>query len=110
MRWTTMRRSRLVVLLFAVFFPVHLSAAFHLMLIKEVYGGSPGAPNARYVMLQMYSPGQNFVFGHNIIFYNAAGTVLNTIPFAGNVANGSDQATILIATTEAQALFSVTPD
>ena len=105
-----LRRSGLFFLLAAILFPTQLPAAFHLMSIKEVFPGTAAAPNARYVMLQMYFPGQNFVAGHPVIFYDATGTPTNTFTFTDNVANGSDQATILIATAEAQALFGITPD
>ena len=105
-----LRRSGLFFLLAAILCPTHLSAAFHLMSIKEVFPGTAAAPNARYVMLQMYADGQNFVAGHPVIFYDASGAPTNTFTFTNNVANGSNQATILIATAEAQALFGITPD
>jgi hypothetical protein len=38
-------------------------AAFHLMLVAEVFPGYASNPNAQYVELQMYFPGQNFVAG-----------------------------------------------
>ncbi len=95
---------------FALLFPSQLAAAFHLMNVKEVYGGSASAPNARYVVLQMWAPGQNFVAGHVLSFFNASDSSTGTVTFPTNVANGADQATILIATPEAQALFGVTPD
>jgi hypothetical protein len=105
-----LRRSVLIFLLAGVLFPTHLPAAFHLMSIKEVFPGTAAAPNARYVMLQMYAAGQSFVAGHPVIFYDATGAQTNMFTFTNNVAIGSDQATILIATTEAQALFGITPD
>lgn len=83
-------------------------AAFHLMKIVEVFPGTPAAPNAQYVMLQMYSGGQTFVGGHVVTVFNAAGTAVGTFTFIGNVANGATQDKILIATTEAQTFFGVT--
>ena len=105
-----LRRSGLLFFLAAILFPTQLPAAFHFMSIKEVFPGTAAAPDARYVMLQMYTSGQNFVTGHSIIFYDAAGVELNRFTFSDIVGNGSDQATILIATAEAQAFFGLTPD
>ena len=78
-----------------------VSAAFHLMMVKEVYAGSASAPNSQFVELQMYQAGQNFVAAHSVIVYNSAGISVGTFTFPGNVANGASQATILIATAEA---------
>ncbi len=85
-------------------------AAFHLMMVVEVFPGYAASPNAQYVELQMYSPGQNFVAGHSVQVFNAAGTAVGTFTFPGNLPNGADQAHILVATAEAQTLFGVTPD
>ncbi len=54
--------------------------------------------------------GQNFVAGHSIIFYDATGAGTNTFTFTVNMPNGSNQATILIATSEAQVLFGLGAD
>ena len=48
-------------------------AAFHLNMIVEVFPGTVTKPNAQYVMLQAYFAGQNFVAGHKVYFFNAAG-------------------------------------
>jgi cysteine-rich repeat protein len=85
-------------------------AVFHLMKVVEVYTGSVAAPNAHYVVLQMYTGGQNIVAGHPITVYDAAGNVIATSTFPGNVPNGANQARILIATPEAQAFFGITAD
>ena len=69
-------------------------ADFHLMSIREVY---PGAANDSYVMLQMYSPGQTNLNGHQIVLYGATGTALTTFTFSGGVAKGESQRTILVA-------------
>ena len=105
-----LRRSGLFILLAAVLFPTHLPAAFHLMKIKEVFPGTAAAPNARYVMLQMYATGQNFVAGHYVAFYDATGAETERFTFTDSVANGQNQRTILIATAEAQAFFGITAD
>ena len=87
-----------------------VAADFHLMLVVEVFPGVAGSPNAQYVELQMYSPGQNVVGGHTVHFFNAAGTEIGTLTFPMNVPNGADLASILIATAEAQSLFGVAAD
>ena len=86
------------------------SATFHLMKIREIFPGTTAAPGAQYVMLQMYFAGQNLVSGHFIRVFDAGGATVATFTFAANVANGADQATILIATTDAQTLFGITAD
>ena len=85
------------------------SASFHLMKVKEVYPGSDAAPNAQYVVLQMYAAGENMVGGMQIRVFDAQGTLASTFTFPGNVAIGLDQSTILIATAEAQAFFAPLP-
>jgi uncharacterized protein (TIGR03382 family) len=85
-------------------------AAFHIMQITEVFPGTNAQPNAQYIELQMYADGQNLVNGHTVTVFNAAGTQIMTYTFAANVASGTNQSTILIATTQAAALFAVTPD
>jgi len=86
------------------------ATAFHFMMVVEVFPGVALAPNAQYVELQMWSPGQNFVLGHAVQVFNAAGALVGTFTFPDNVPNGADQASILIATAEAQSLFGVTAD
>lgn len=82
-------------------------AAFHLMKVVEVFPGTAAAPGAQYVVLQMYAVGQTVVSGHSIIISDASGTPVVNFPFTGNVANGANQAKILIATTEAATFFGV---
>jgi RTX calcium-binding nonapeptide repeat (4 copies) len=78
------------------------AADFHLVKIKEV-SGSDGHNRATYIELQMYSPGQTNLAGHNIQIWDASGVVggmfvpIATIPIAGaNPTNGENQRTILI--------------
>jgi cysteine-rich repeat protein len=85
-------------------------ATFHLMSIKEVYAGSDAAPDAHYVVLQMYAAGQQFVAGTQVRVYDPADQLVGTFTFPVNLGNGADQATILIATTQAQMFFAVPPD
>ncbi|HEU4759062.1 MAG TPA: hypothetical protein VFT91_03675 [Dehalococcoidia bacterium] len=59
-------------------------AAFHLMRIYRVMGGTGGATSMQYVELRMTTDGQNLVSGHQLCFYNTAGTLTATFTFAGN--------------------------
>jgi hypothetical protein len=85
-------------------------ASFHLNKIVEVFGGTTEQPDAQYVELKMYSSGQNFVSGHPVIVYDAAGIESDRFTFSENAASGNDQDSMLVATTEAEALFGVQAD
>ncbi len=85
-------------------------ASFHLMKVREVFTGTSMDGDIEYVVLQMYQGGQNQVGGHSVTFYDSAGSVVNTVTFAGAVANGATQSKILIATTQAETFFTVTAD
>ncbi len=102
------RRAILIAVLSALALLTSSSAAlatFHEMSIREVYAGSP---ESQYVELQMWAAGQNFVAGHVLKTYSAAGTTTST--FAGDVPNGANQSTILLATPGAEAEFGVSAD
>ncbi len=86
------------------------SAAFHFIHVKEVFAGSLAQPDAQYVLLQAYDQGQNFVFGHSVTTFDAAGMPTGTFTFGGNVGNGADQMTIFVASAEAAAIFNITAD
>lgn len=112
-----MATYRLAVLLAAglLSFPSASSAVFHQMKIVEIFPGGTGVmPSppaaAQYIMLQMYAGGQTLVAGHEVTVYGADGSPTATFAFTTNLANGSNQATVLLATTEAEAFFSVTAD
>lgn len=85
-------------------------ASFHLMQVVEVYGGAPSAPDAQYVVLQMYFGSQNFVGNTSVAVYSSAGVELGRFTFPGSLPGNASQAKILIATTQAQAQFGVTAD
>jgi cysteine-rich repeat protein len=108
-----MRRTRLagvVVALFVLLAAAPAWAAFHLMKVVEVFPGTPASPNAQYIVIQMYAGGQNFVSGHAVRVYNAANVEIGTFTFVADVATGTNQAKILIATTQAEAFFGITPN
>ena len=71
-------------------------------------------PDASYVMLQMWAPGQNLVGGHSLTVYNGDGTLAGTLTFpdppGGNLAHGENQSTFLIGTADAATLFGVSMD
>jgi len=90
--------------------PAPARAAFHLMKVVEVFGGTPASPSAQYVVLQMYSAGQTVVDNHAVTLYDAAGVPKHTFTFEANVSNGANQAKILVATPQAATFFSVTAD
>ena len=72
-------------------------ASYHLNLIREVHEGV--ASNGDYVELQATAAGQNLVAGKHIVSYDGGGGQLTDFTIPGNVGNGADQATILIANT-----------
>ena len=81
-------------------------ATYHENYIREVHEGV--ASNGDYVELQAYASGQNLVAGKHIVTYDAGGNVLTDYTIPTNVANGANQATILIA--NAATVGGVTPD
>ncbi len=81
-------------------------ADFHLMSVREVY---PGAANDSYVTLQMYSPGQTNLNGHQIAVYGPTGSTVTTFTFSGGVAKGESQRTVLVADDGYAATFESGP-
>ena len=69
-------------------------ATYHENLIREVH---EGGVTGDYVELQAYAAGQNQVGGKYINTYDGGGTLLTSTLIPANVANGANQATILIA-------------
>lgn len=86
------------------------SATFHEMMIREVYPGSVAHLDSQYVELQMWSPGQNFVGGQQIGFYDASGVSLGTATFTHDVSEDANQSTLVAATPEAEAEFGFIAD
>lgn len=76
--------------------PPPANAAFHLMMIREVSAGSDAGQAGDFVELQMYASDQNFVAGKHVRIFQG-GMVKASATFAGNVANGANQATILVS-------------
>ncbi len=85
------------------------SASFHLMKIREVYPGSTAAPNSGFVVLQMTASGQNFVSGHPITLYDAAGSLSATVTMNKTLTASANQSTILLAGSGYATVFSNGP-
>jgi hypothetical protein len=88
--------------------PAAAAADHHEMVVREVFPGSTADPSQDYIELQMYASGQNFVGGHTITIYNAAGTLVHTVTFPSDLASGSNQQTILAGA--AASVVGVAPD
>lgn len=84
------------------------AASCHLMDVVEVFGGTSGDPNAHYVVLRMTFNGQTFINGTSItVNAGTFGTFSANIGMGGCTTAGCE---ILMATTEAQALFAIAAD
>ena len=88
--------------------PAH--ALFHLMMVTEVLAGTSTAPDAHFIEMQMYAENQRFLTGHEVAVFNAAGDEVGAFTFTGPVANGANQAHVLLATAQAEAEFGVEAD
>jgi len=86
------------------------AASFHLVSLREVYPGSAAGPEAEYVELQAYAAGQNFVRGHSITLFDAAGNQAGVAEFDADVAAGGNQMTLLAATPAAESQFGLVAD
>jgi hypothetical protein len=108
-----MRKVRRLALLLAALFCLQAQPAraqFDLIMVEEVFPGFASAPDAQFVELQAYASDQTGVMGQSILLFDSTGGFLQQFAFSSPVANGADQATLLIATTQAQAIFGVVPD
>ena len=102
--------AALALAVFAAGLAAPASATFHLMKVVEVFRGTAAAPSAQYVVLQMYSAGQNLVGGHSVVVYDAAGNPIDSFTFASDVGNALSQDKILLATPQAVAFFGLAAD
>jgi hypothetical protein len=107
-----MRASRAAVLLagLSLLQAPSARASFHLVLVTEVFPGFVSAPAAQYVELQMYAEAQNFVLGQTVQVFDAGGSLVGVFTFGAIAPIGSNQATLLIATAEAESVFGVSSD
>lgn len=87
-------------------------AGVHLIHIQEVFPGTVAHPEAQFIELVLVAPGQVFVQGQKIKLYTPD-PVVETAPFAvfdRNLMEGSQGATFVACTVEAQVLFAMTCD
>jgi hypothetical protein len=82
-------------------------ATFHLIKVREVYAGTS---DDSYVELQMFAAGQTFLANHAMTVYDASGTLVHSSKFTSGLANGQNQATVLVGDTGVEARFGVAPD
>ncbi|MEX1255100.1 MAG: hypothetical protein WEE64_12250 [Dehalococcoidia bacterium] len=75
-------------------------AAFHCMRIHAVMAGFNTNNSIQYVELRMNTGGQTAVSGHEVRFYDSAGTHKATFTIPGFISNGSTGDSILIGTSE----------
>jgi hypothetical protein len=86
-----------ICLVLGLFAAVPAQASFHITQIREYFTGNFGAAfNDSYVELQAYAPGQNLVGGHTLNVWDHTSATPTPTTFSANVANGQNQATILI--------------
>jgi hypothetical protein len=89
------------------------SATFHFIKIRQIHPDNQGMfDSGDWVELQMFAGGQNLVAGAFIHTYDPDGTLFKTFQFPANantvVANGQNQATILVSNTSS--VGGTTPD
>ena len=84
--------------------------SFHLITVREVFAGTSTAPNAEFIVLQMYEPGQNLTNGQQLTIYNSDWGSWSPPTAFSNVASGDNQRTILAATPDAVTAFGVSYD
>jgi len=82
-------------------------ATFHLIKVREVH---PSSGQDSYVELQMFASSQTFLGGHAMTLYDASGALVHSSTFSSGVANGLNQATVLIGDSGVQSAFGVAPD
>lgn len=89
-----------------------VEAVFHLMVVEQVFPGTPGAPDAQYVMLRMTAYNQNFITGKYLRVEDSDGNLLGRFgTFTPNDLTGGSICTypscpaILIGTQAAEDLF-----
>ena len=85
-------------------------AAHHDLRVREFFPGTLLQPHAQYIEFQMATAGQNAVAGFTLVIFDSTGNEAASITFPSNVINGANQASMLLATPEAEALFGITAD
>ena len=101
---------RLAAACLLVLVPAAVSATFHEVKIVEVFPGTAAQPNAQFVVLQAWAMSQSSVTGHSLVVFDASGASVGTFTFDHNMADGSNQMKMFIATPEAATLFNLSVD
>jgi hypothetical protein len=98
----------------ALAFLIHaeeVHSAFHLVVIEEVFFGTPECPDAQYVELRMVAPFQVLVAGQRTETQMADGSEAPDFGrFNRNLTNGQAGAHMILGTQQAAALFGMTFD
>lgn len=86
-------------------------AAFHIVVIDQVFFGSADCPNAQYVMMRMLVGGQNSVNTQRVKTQNADGSAAADFgTFDHSVSNGQSGGRFIMGTADAAALFGISMD
>lgn len=88
--------------------PAH--ALFHLMMVTEVLAGTSTSPDTHFIEMQMYAENQRFLAGHEVAVFDASGAEIQAFTFTEPMANGANQAHVLLATVQAEAEFGTEAD
>src|SRR4051794_6081615 len=75
------------------------SATFHEIKIRSIFRGP--SPTGAFIELQMYASGQTLVGGHQLKVFNSTASSFSGFTLPSNVANGQNQARILLGDTAA---------
>lgn len=90
--------------------PTPAHALFHLMKLTEVLAGTSTVPDAHFIEMQMHADNQRFVAGHEVAVFDATGAEIAAFTFTEPLANGANQAHVLLATEQAESEFGVEAD
>ena len=104
------RRALLVVLSSLLFAPHPASATFHFMSISEIGAGFGGDLDVQFVELRLEAGGQTNLPNTRLTAFDAAGNATELVLSDHAVANGTNGANILYATTAFATATGVTPD
>ncbi|MEK7680072.1 MAG: hypothetical protein AAB356_07755, partial [Deltaproteobacteria bacterium] len=103
--WTLLVLSVLIAGTGLLFNSQNADASFHIMRVYNVMAGANGDANIQYVELRMPDGGQNLFFSGSlgtavICFFDNMGNPYARFKFPSDVANGVDEASTMIGTTQ----------
>ncbi|HYD50886.1 MAG TPA: hypothetical protein VEB21_21195 [Terriglobales bacterium] len=86
-------------------------APFHLVVIEEVFFGTPACPEAQYVMLRTIQAGQTLVAGQMVNVQTADGSAAPAFgTFTAHLPNSGAEVAMIIGTAAAEELFGIAFD